>query len=630
MADRPGSARGNSGNKLGPKKASSKSSTPREKSGGSGSVKGKAVKKKTSNVEQSPLGPMASSLPSLALPPPKVETPPDSSMSNATALLESAQAALASYGPDQLKADEALLAELNTLLPRLSEAARVEKAVQQGRAALHVANYALEHRDDGAVMPKRPSLFARWASAGGGGAGGRQASSDLFEKGAATATATAPATATATAAIAAAAAAAAPPAPPPPLPPPPLFASSAVEPHSGSLTEAEVRRELALARASEQSLRTLLDGAMTDMDGLLNEIYLLKATINPPERRSRRRTRASMRGAAPLSGPKRPPSLLKAQRSSVSQLRYVTTCRRTPLLLHHLLLHLLLHRRHHHHHHLLLLLRRRLLLLRLLRLPHSLFRFPSSPSLRRYTLLLLMSPPSRHARSSSNEPDTERRTLCTSEMAGVGLTQPLLPAGGATSFAARRFRRGTQGGTQDKAAKQTQSSRMWLETLSMAKDAIEHSRATGVARVVEDPFLETGGGTPRREQGRPAGTLKKKLSKRQLKRAAVLWSRVAKMALPGRWSPRPDSAERSGRARRIRWASGAWTATGDLRPSPHSRVRFGGGGGGGGGGGRGGGGGGGRMRWNEQAHDDDCDDVPHGREMWWVCDQVGCTRCVGR
>ena len=29
----------------------------------------------------------------------------------------------------------------------------------------------------------------------------------------------------------------------------------------------------------------------------------------------------------------------------------------------------------------------------------------------------------------------------------------------------------------------------------------------------------------------------------QLTRAALLWSRVAKMALPGRWSPRPDSKE---------------------------------------------------------------------------------------
>ena len=130
-------------------------------------------------------------------------------------------------------------------------------------------------------------------------------------------------------------------------------------------------------------------------------------------------------------------------------------------------------------------------------------------------------------------------------MAGVGLTQPLLPAGGATSFAAEAvFGAARKAARKTKAAKQTQSSRMWLETLSMAKDAIEHSRATGVARVVEDPFLETGGGqTSAGAGGGPPGTLKKKLSKRQLKRAAVLWSRVAKMALPGRWSPRPDSAE---------------------------------------------------------------------------------------
>ena len=37
--------------------------------------------------------------------------------------------------------------------------------------------------------------------------------------------------------------------------------------------------------------------------------------------------------------------------------------------------------------------------------------------------------------------------------------------------------------------------------------------------------------------------MQKQLSKKQMFKAARLWAKVAKMALPGRWSPRPDSKE---------------------------------------------------------------------------------------
>jgi hypothetical protein len=152
---------------------------------------------------------------------------------------------------------------------------------------------------------------------------------------------------------------------------------------------------------------------------------------------------------------------------------------------------------------------------------------------------------------ADTEPDDSLRKQ---EMRGIGLSQPLLPAGGASSFAAEAvFGAARRAAQKRKTEKEGSSSRMWLETLSMAKDAIEHhARGGGGLSRGADPEMDAalgasgGGGAPgggAGGEGKPGGRLQKKLSKKQLTRAALLWSRVAKMALPGRWSPRPDSKE---------------------------------------------------------------------------------------
>ena len=123
--------------------------TKKVKKDGSGSAKStpRPSKPKASKKgKEGPLGglstsaPVGMGLPSLSLPPPDGSQTAQSSLST----LDGAQAALGAYGPEQLKADEALLQQLAALMQPLAEAARMEQAVQKGRAAANAAQYALD------------------------------------------------------------------------------------------------------------------------------------------------------------------------------------------------------------------------------------------------------------------------------------------------------------------------------------------------------------------------------------------------------------------------------------------------------------------------------------------------------
>ena len=126
------------------------SATRRPKKDGSGSAKStpRPSKPKASKKgKEGPIGglsaPIGMSLPSLSLPPPDGTQPPTAQSSLST--LDGAQAALNTYGPEQLKADEALLQQLAALMQPLAEAARMRAGIAARDQADSECEYVVVH-----------------------------------------------------------------------------------------------------------------------------------------------------------------------------------------------------------------------------------------------------------------------------------------------------------------------------------------------------------------------------------------------------------------------------------------------------------------------------------------------------
>lgn len=121
------------------------------------------------------------------------------------------------------------------------------------------------------------------------------------------------------------------------------------------------------------------------------------------------------------------------------------------------------------------------------------------------------------------------------EMRGEGLDLP----SGWVETAAARLRPGAAASifgdarqTSLERKEQRKTANNWATTLALASSAIEHAKIGGGARVSDPEYAVLGGDGAAGGGGR--------LAKSKIKRAAKLWAKVAKMALPGRWSPRPD------------------------------------------------------------------------------------------
>ena len=147
--------------------------TKKLKKDGSGSAKStpRPSKPKASKKgKEGPLGglstsaPVGMGLPSLSLPPPDGSQTAQSSLST----LDGAQAALGAYGPEQLKADEALLQQLAALMQPLREAARITGDASLLGAGGAVAAASMSKTKRGthtqAIKAKKAAVMAKKAA----------------------------------------------------------------------------------------------------------------------------------------------------------------------------------------------------------------------------------------------------------------------------------------------------------------------------------------------------------------------------------------------------------------------------------------------------------------------------------
>jgi hypothetical protein len=143
------------------------------------------------------------------------------------------------------------------------------------------------------------------------------------------------------------------------------------------------------------------------------------------------------------------------------------------------------------------------------------------------------------------------------ELRGVGLS--LDPSGGAARSAAAEAvfyhaRRASKAAAAKRSTKamskrKNQLSERWTETLTAAASAIEYARIGGSAPVADPEFAMQATGA--------------RVSRGKLKQAAKLWEKVAKMALPGRWSPRPEERGPEGKAAHVGWHADGFPSLAD-------------------------------------------------------------------